>query len=132
MSQVQTHFCKNIREPKYTKQHETSDFICFSLLTYLLLYTPPLFHYLLSKPQLNHNSTQPNITVGLDTKMTLHTTPHHICSWVQYWVQYLDSILSSILGSISVLDVPMNLYILGFNIGLNIGIQYWAQYWVQY
>ena len=32
---------------------------------------------MLSKPQLNHNSTQPqpNITlVGLDTKMTLHST----------------------------------------------------------
>ena len=30
----------------------------------------------LSKPQLNHKSTQPNITlVGLDTKTTLHTTP---------------------------------------------------------
>ena len=30
----------------------------------------------LSKPQLNHSSTQPNITlVGIDTKMTLHT-PH--------------------------------------------------------
>ena len=36
--------------------------------------------YKLSKPQLSHNSTQPqfNITlVGLDTKMTLHTTPPH-------------------------------------------------------
>ena len=35
---------------------------------------------LLSKPQLNHNSTQrqPNITsVWLDTKMTLHTTSSH-------------------------------------------------------
>ena len=30
---------------------------------------------ILSQPQLNHNSTQPNITkVGVDTKMTLH---HH-------------------------------------------------------
>ena len=30
----------------------------------------------LSKPQLNHNSTQPNITLdGLDMKMTLHTHP---------------------------------------------------------
>ena len=35
-----------------------------------------MFWRKLSKPQLNHNSTQPNITsVGLDTKMTLHTTP---------------------------------------------------------
>ena len=34
------------------------------------------FRSQLSKPQLNHNSTQPNITlVGLD--MTLHTTPPH-------------------------------------------------------
>ena len=36
---------------------------------------------LLSQPQLNHNSTQPNITkVGFDTKMTLHQDPrppHH-------------------------------------------------------
>ena len=34
-------------------------------------------YYFLSKPQLNHNSTWPNITlVGLDMKMTLHT-PYH-------------------------------------------------------
>ena len=33
----------------------------------------------LSKPQLNHISTQPNITlVGLDMKMTLHTAPRNI------------------------------------------------------
>ena len=35
---------------------------------------------ILSKLQLHHNSTQPqpNITlVGLDTKLTLHTPPHH-------------------------------------------------------
>ena len=33
-------------------------------------------YFTLSKPQLNHNSTQPNITlVGLYTKMTLHP-PH--------------------------------------------------------
>ena len=32
--------------------------------------------FFLSNPQLNHNSTQPNIIlVGLDMKMTLHTTP---------------------------------------------------------
>ena len=33
---------------------------------------------LLSQPQLNHNSTQPNITkVGFDTKMTLRHHHHH-------------------------------------------------------
>ena len=32
----------------------------------------------LSKPQLNHNSTQPNVTlVGLDMKIILYTTPPH-------------------------------------------------------
>ena len=32
---------------------------------------------MLSKPQLNPNLTQPNITlVGLDLKMTLHIPPH--------------------------------------------------------
>ena len=45
-------------------------------------HTPYLGLCSLPNPQLNHNSTQPqpNITlVGLDTKMTLHTTPppHH-------------------------------------------------------
>ena len=33
----------------------------------------------LSKPQLDHNSTQPNITlVGLDTKITWQTPPHKL------------------------------------------------------
>ena len=48
---------------------------------------------MLSKHQLNHNSTQPqpNITlVGLDTKMTLQTTPPHphklniSCNWTDF------------------------------------------------
>ena len=38
------------------------------------------YEAILSKPQLNHNSTQPQPSislVGIDTKMTLHTTPSH-------------------------------------------------------
>ena len=36
------------------------------------------FLFFLSQPQLNHKSTQPNITkVGSDMKMTLHHYPHH-------------------------------------------------------
>ena len=46
--------------------------ICFRAITAFALAQK------LSKPQLNHNSTQPqpNITlVGLETKKTLHTAP---------------------------------------------------------
>jgi len=116
--------------------------------------TTPRWHWSkLSKPQLNHNSTQPNITLSWvrhENDFAHHPTPHPTtqtlclqylsCYWPDFdetlnvgsW-EHLEQILSPILNPNIDPNIEPNIDTkIEPNIETNIELQYWTLYWTQY